>query len=78
MLFIDNINANYLIINLVIYGRMKHIDIDFHFIQDLMVNNRLDMRYTCIEEQVADAMAKPIGESWFLPLKIKLMVPPWT
>lgn len=66
VLFTDNINAKYLVANSMKYGRMKHVKIDFYFIRDLMVNNRLDVRYTPTEEQIAYAMTKPLEESRFV------------
>lgn len=39
----DNINANHLTANLAVLSTMKHIDIDFHFVCDLLVDGKLDV-----------------------------------
>lgn len=39
VLFINNINAKYLVANLVMHSRTKHIGIYFYFIRDLVVDN---------------------------------------
>lgn len=46
------------------HNRMKHVQIDFHFIRDLVVNNKVHVRYTpTTVEQVVDILTKSLGES---------------
>lgn len=52
ILLIDNINTKYLAANLVMHGQMKYVEIHFHFIRDLVVANKLDVRYTPAIDQV--------------------------
>lgn len=77
--FTYNINVKYLITNPIMHDQMKHVEIDFHFIQDLGLANKLDMRYTPTTDQVVDIFIKPLWKSQFILLKIKLMVMslPW-
>lgn len=53
---------------------MKHVEIDFHFVRDLIAEGTLDVRYTPAEEQVTDALSKPLSWLHFSSLRIKLMV----
>lgn len=45
VLFIDNINVKYLTANLIMHAMMKYMEIDFHFIVDLVVENKLDVKF---------------------------------
>lgn len=51
VLFTDNISAKFLIANLVMHEKMKHIEIDLYFILDLVMENKLDVWHTPIEDQ---------------------------
>lgn len=76
VLFIDNINVKFLVANSVTKERMKHVEIDSHFIHDLVMKNELDVRYTSTKDQIENIMTNPLGETQFVPFKIKLMVFP--
>lgn len=58
--FTYNINVKYLITNPIMHDQMKYVEIDFHFIQDLGLANKLDMRYTPTTDQVVDIFIKPL------------------
>lgn len=55
-MFIDNLSAKYFIANLVMHVRMKHVEIYFYFIKDLVVNSTLDVRFTPFDDKVGDAI----------------------
>jgi hypothetical protein len=38
-------DAKYLASNLVFHGRMKHIEVDYHFVQDQVVKQLRDVRF---------------------------------
>jgi hypothetical protein len=46
--------AKYLSSNPVSYGRMKHVEIDYHFVRDRVLQKLLDIRFISIEDQVED------------------------
>lgn len=55
-MFIDNLSAKYFIANLVMHVRMKHVEIYFYFIKDLVVNSTLDVKCTPFDDKVGDAI----------------------
>lgn len=74
ILFIDNLSAKDLTTNPVMHARMKHLETDFQFKRDLVVECCLDKRFTPSKDQVVDTLTNPLGELWLLSLKFKLMV----
>lgn len=51
---------------------IKHVELDYYFLMDLVVERRLDLRYTPSTDQIAYILIKPLLECY--SLKIKLMV----
>ena len=72
-LFTDNVSAKCLAYNPVFHGRSKHIDIDYHFIRELVSKGKLDISFVSSQHQLADIMTKGLGSSLFLTLRSKLM-----
>ena len=54
--------------------RLKHIDIRYHHIKDLINNKKIRLEYIRSEEQEADMLTKPITGSKFSLNKFKLNV----
>ncbi|TXG52111.1 hypothetical protein EZV62_021280 [Acer yangbiense] len=69
VIYCDNKSTISLTKNPVFHGRSKHIDIKFHFIQDLVKDNEIVIAYCRSEEQVADIFTKPLKVDSFLKLK---------
>jgi hypothetical protein len=59
-LWCDNMGAKYLSSNLVFYGRMKHIEVDYHFVHDQVMKKLLDVQFISTYDQVADGYVKAI------------------
>jgi hypothetical protein len=60
-LWCDNVRATYLSTNPVFHVRMKHIDVDFHFVRERMTRNQLEIRPISSQDQLADGLTKPLG-----------------
>lgn len=73
ILFTNSISDKYLATNPIMHARMKHIKI-MSFIS--FVKGKLDVKFTPSKEHVVDIFTKSLGESRFLPLKIKLIFLP--
>jgi hypothetical protein len=53
-LWCDNMGAKYLSCDPVFHGRMKHIEVDYHFVRDQVVQQLLDVRFISTNDQLAD------------------------
>ncbi|CAF2066949.1 unnamed protein product [Rotaria magnacalcarata] len=51
--------------NTINHQRTKHIDVQFHFIRDKIKSNEIAVKHTSTNEQLADAMTKPLGRNLF-------------
>ena len=59
-LICDNISATQLAANPILHVQTKHIEIDFHFIRERVVNKSVEVYFTPSQEQLADIMTKPL------------------
>ena len=61
MLLCDILGATYLSFNPVNHTRMKHIQIDLHFIRDLVSQGCLQVQHVHTQDQLADLLTKPLS-----------------
>jgi hypothetical protein len=56
----DNIGATYLSTNPIFHRRMKHAEVDYHFIQEQVSRRQLEVRPISSKDQVTYVMTKPL------------------
>jgi hypothetical protein len=60
-LWCDNMGAKYLSANPVFHARTKHIEVDFHFVRERVLNNLLQIDFVPTGDQVADGFTKALA-----------------
>lgn len=73
-LWCDNMGALALASNPIFHARTKHVEVDYHFIREKVLNKDIIPRYISTADQIADVFTKGLTSSRFLLLKDKLMV----
>jgi hypothetical protein len=61
-LWCDNLCTAYLSANPVFHARMKHIEVDFHFVRERVAQNLL----VSSKDQLTDGLTKPLGTGLLL------------
>ena len=65
----DNQSAIALVVNPIYHARTKHIEVDFHFIREKVINKDVEIHYISTLNQVADIFNKGLASSRFQFLK---------
>ncbi|KAL5570076.1 hypothetical protein UlMin_026651 [Ulmus minor] len=63
ILWFDNISSSYMAANPVFHARSKHIEVDIHFIRDLVLKKQLQLCYVPTEDQLVDLLTKHLSSS---------------
>jgi hypothetical protein len=69
----DNTSAIALASTPIFHSRKKHIEVDYHFVQERVVRGDLHLHFISTEDQLADLFTKPLTTQRFLKLTSKLM-----
>lgn len=72
LLFCDNESTIKLANNPTFHERTKHIELDFHFIRDKVVDNTIKLIPIRSQYQLADLFTKPLPKAKMLPLLSKM------
>lgn len=75
-LWCDNIGTTFLASNPAFHARTKHVEIDFHFIRERVLNRSLLIRFISSQDQIADILIKGLTTPRFLSPRSKLTVTP--
>ncbi|KAA8538292.1 hypothetical protein F0562_027885 [Nyssa sinensis] len=70
-LLCDNLGATHLTFNPVQHSRMKHIQIDLHFVRDLVQKGVFTVQHVNTHDQLADLLTKPLSRQRMDFLKTK-------
>ena len=73
-LWCNNIGATYLSSNPLFHARTKHIEIDFHYVRDQVLANKLQVSFLSTKQQLADLLTKPLSSARFQLLRANLHV----
>ncbi|GKD24419.1 ribonuclease H-like domain-containing protein [Tanacetum coccineum] len=74
LVYCDNVSAVYLSCNPVHHQRTKHIEIDIHFIRDLVVASQVRVLYVPSRYQYADIFTKKLHSTLFEEFRNSLSV----
>jgi hypothetical protein len=70
----DNISALVLASNPVFHAKTKHIEVDYHFVREKVLNRDILIKFISTHDQVADIFTNGLSSVRFFFLKSKLMV----
>ena len=65
VLWCDNIGATYLSSNPVFHARTKHIEVEYHFARERVVQKLLHIKFISSKDQLADIFTKPLSQPQF-------------
>ncbi|KAL6322763.1 hypothetical protein AAG906_018644 [Vitis piasezkii] len=71
-LLCDNLGATHLSFNPVQHSRMKHIQIDLHFVRDQVQKGALKVSYVHTQDQLVDLLTKPLSRERTECLRAKI------
>ena len=72
LLFIDNQSTIKVVKNPEYHGRMKHVDIRYHFVKEKYEAGLVKVEYVCSEDQLADIFTKALSGKQFEKLRTLL------
>lgn len=74
VIYCDNISATYACKNPVYHSKMKHIEIDIHFVRELIQQHKLRVAHVSTKDQLADLLTKPLAKTAFSANRFKIGV----
>jgi hypothetical protein len=70
----DNMSALSFVANLVYHARTKHIEVDYHYVREKVLNKDITVSFISIVDQIVDIFTKGLSSTRFLFSKSKLKV----
>jgi hypothetical protein len=74
VIYENNQNAIVLIKNLQFHARIKHIDIQTHFIREKVIEEFIDLAYVSIDQMIADDLTKSLVRDKFVQFRAALEI----
>ncbi|KAM2315364.1 hypothetical protein ACFX1S_028273 [Malus domestica] len=71
-IFVDNVSTLHMAANPVFHARTRHIEIDYHFVRELLTQGVLQTRHISSHHQIADIFTKGLSRDRFSFLASKL------
>jgi len=73
----DNVSALALASNPVYHARTKHIEVDYHFVHEKVLNKDISLAFISTADRIADIFTKGLSNARFQFLQSKLTVTPF-
>ena len=73
-IFCDNMSGVLLVANPILHNRIKHFELDLHFVRDKEVNKQVYVTHIPSQDQIADVFTKSISSTSFQKFRDKLRV----
>ena len=74
VLWCDDLSALALAFNLVFHAKTKHIEVDYHFVRENVLNWDILLKFISTHDQATNLLTKGLPSSQFFALKSKLLV----
>jgi hypothetical protein len=74
MIYENNQNVIFLIKNSQFHARIKHIDIQIHFIKDKIIEEFIDLIYVSIDQMIVDDLTKSLIKDKFVQFRVVLEI----
>jgi hypothetical protein len=74
VIYENNQNAIALIKNPQFHARIKHIDIQTHFIKEKVIEEFIDLAYVSIDQMIADDLTKSLVRDKFVQFRAALEI----
>ncbi|XP_073266434.1 uncharacterized protein [Populus alba] len=70
----DNLGATYLSVNPIFHARIKHIEVDYHFVRDQVAKKDIEVQFISSKDQLANVLTKPLPHASFTYFRSKIHV----
>ena len=70
----DNQSCVKMSMNPVQHDITKHVEMKYHYVQEMVQRREVELRYVPTDEQIADVLTKPLGRGKFVYFRDKLGV----